>query len=92
MGRKKAAAAVAVETQGQLEVSMGELVEAPVVQAQSEVIRQRSGKWRVTRSCKVNYIGGVCQPLAIGTLLDEAVVGRAHIDWLLSELVPLVEV
>ena len=65
---------------------------APVVApAQVVVEKPRTGLYRVTRGVFLNQYGA-SQWLAVGTIIDESVVGAAHIATLRLHKVPLEEV
>jgi len=65
---------------------------APVVApAQVVVDKPRSGLYRVTRGVFFNQYGA-SQWLAVGTIIDESVVGAQHIAALKLHRIPLEEV
>jgi len=65
---------------------------APVVApAQVVVEKPRSGLYRVTRGVYFNQ-HGASQWLAVGTIIDESVVGAPHIAALKLHRIPLEEV
>ena len=74
-------------------VDEAEAVEvAPVVvPAQVVVEKPRGGLYRVTRGVFFNQYGA-SQWLAVGTIIDESVVGAAHIATLRLHKIPLEEV
>ena len=74
-------------------VDEAEVVEvAPVVvPAQVVVEKPRCGIYRVTRGVFLNQ-HGASQWLAVGTIIDESVVGAAHIATLRLHKIPLEEV
>jgi hypothetical protein len=63
---------------------------APVVESYV-VEKPRAGLYRVTRGIWFNQ-HGASQWLAVGTLIDESVVGAAHIAELKRHRIPLEEV
>jgi hypothetical protein len=63
----------------------------PVEVAQVVVEKPRSGLYRVTRGVFFNQ-HGASQWLAVGTIIDESVVGAPHIAALKLHRIPLEEV
>jgi hypothetical protein len=67
---------------------------APVSDAAPAAVvveKPRAGLYRVTRGVFFNQLGA-SQWLAVGTLIDESVVGAAHITELKRHRIPLEEV
>lgn len=83
--RKNPVASSVVEAQPELVASVESAQPAVVVE------KPRSGLYRVTRGVFFNQFGA-SQWLAIGTLIDESVVGAAHIAELKRHRIPLEEV
>jgi hypothetical protein len=89
--RKHPLATPADAAQVELVVESPQAVEvAPVVEP-VVVEKPRDGLYRVTRGIWFNQ-HGASQWLAVGTLIDESVVGAAHIAELKRHRIPLEEV
>jgi hypothetical protein len=93
--RKHPLATPADAAQVELAVESPQAVEAaPVVEAALAAVvveKPRAGLYRVTRGIWFNQ-HGASQWLAVGTLIDESVVGAAHIAELKRHRIPLEEV
>lgn len=74
-------------------VDEAQVVEVAPVAAPVQVVveKPRTGLYRVTRGVWFNQHGAT-QWLAVGTIIDESVVGAAHIATLRLHKVPLEEV
>jgi len=74
-------------------VDEAQAVEVAPVAAPVQVVAEkpRAGLYRVTRGVFLNQYGA-SQWLAVGTIIDESVVGAAHIATLRLHKVPLEEV
>lgn len=82
---------VVVDEAQVVEVAPIAAVAPPVVPAQVVVDKPRTGLYRVTRGVSFNQ-HGASQWLAVGTIIDESVVGAAHIATLRLHKIPLEEV
>jgi hypothetical protein len=89
--RKYPLATPADAAQVELVVESPQAVEAALVVEPVVVEKPRAGLYRVTRGVFFNQFGA-SQWLAVGTLIDESVVGAAHIAELKRHRIPLEEV
>jgi hypothetical protein len=89
--RKYPLAAPADAAQVEFVVEPPQAVEAAPVVEPVVVEKPRAGLYRVTRGVFFNQ-HGASQWLAVGTLIDESVVGAAHIAELKRHRIPLEEV
>ena len=89
--RKYPLAAPADAAQVELVVEPPQVVEATPVVEPVAIEKPRAGLYRVTRGIWFNQYGA-SQWLAVGTLIDESVVGAAHIAELKRHRIPLKEV
>jgi hypothetical protein len=94
--RKYPLATQAADAQAELvAVESPQVVEAaPVVEVAPAAVvveKPRASLYRVTRGVFFNQLGA-SQWLAVGTLIDESVVGAAHIAELKRHRIPLEEV
>jgi hypothetical protein len=89
--RKYPLATQADAAQVELVVEPPQALEAALVVEPVVVERPRSGIYRVTRGVYFNQ-HGASQWLAVGTIIDECVVGAAHIAELKRHRIPLEEV
>ena len=85
--RKNPVAHSVAEAQPELVAS----VEAVQVVERAPVVEKPTGLYRVTRGVFFNQFGA-SQWLEVGTLIDESVVGAAHIAELKRHRIPLQEV
>ena len=89
--RKYPLAAPADAAQVELVVEPPQAIEAALVAEPVVVEKPRASLYRVTRGVFFNQFGA-SQWLAVGTLIDESVVGAAHIAELKRHRIPLEEV
>ena len=89
--RKHPLATQADAAQVELVVEHAQPVEAAPVAEPVVAEKPRAGLYRVTRGVFFNQ-HGASQWLAVGTLIDESVVGAAHIAELKRHRIPLEEV
>jgi hypothetical protein len=89
--RKYPLATQADAAQVELVVEPAQAVEAALVVEPVVVEKPRAGLYRVTRGVYFNQ-HGASQWLAVGTIIDESVVGAAHIAELKRHRIPLEEV
>ena len=75
----------------ELVVEPTQAIEAALVVEPVVVERPRAGLYRVTRGVYFNQ-HGASQWLAVGTIIDDSVVGAAHIAELKRHRIPLEEV
>jgi hypothetical protein len=90
--RKNPLVTQAAEAQTELVVEQPQAVEtAPTAPVAPVVERPRSSLYRVTRGVWFNQFGA-SQWLEVGTLIDESVVGAAHVAELKRHRIPIEEV